>query len=150
MKYLEFNLDNTCIGVFDSPAAGRYEFDYDPAKYFLPTLQLKDGKVVHTLPGLSYKDQETTFNKAKEAADFEQNKINIIPTIKSHAAEKIRLISWKLERAKEQDELAGTTDKTLKALAERQAIRDASNAHEAKLMALKTIKELEDFDPQDF
>jgi len=149
-KYLEFNIDNKCCGVFDTADNNRYEFDYDPNLYFLPTLELRDGVVVHTMPGLTYQEQETKFNSDKEKEDLEKIKLDNLIVIKNRAKAKIEELSWKLERAKEQDLLEGTSTKTQEILLLRQQIRQASNEHEAKLMAIKTREEMENFDLKNF
>ena len=59
-------------------------------------------------------------------------------------------LDWQLERAKEQDQLANTTSKTLEVLQARQAIRDANNALEAEILACKTREEIDAIDIKNF
>lgn len=149
-KYLQFNIDNTCSGVFDNPGEGLYEFEFEENKFFLPTLKLENNVVVHTMPGLSYSEQEIKYNSDKEKSDLEQLKLDLIPMIKLEAGRQIQELDWKLERAKEQDMLAGTSTKTQEILNLRQQIRQASNDHEARALAIKSREELDAFDARDF
>lgn len=146
MKYLIFSVDNICTGVFDDEIENSVGFDYDPKKHWFPTLQLVDGVVVHTMPGITVVNQEKRFNAAKEEADFQNYKLMKVPSIKARAAELISNLDWKVTRATEQDQLAGTTDKVESVLQERQAIRDANNALEAALLACTTQAQVDALD----
>ena len=112
-KYLIFNIDNVCTGVFDEEVENSIAYDYDPTKQWFPTIQLIDGVVTHTMAGVSVANQEKRFNAAKEAEDFQKYKLSRVSVIKSSAARLISEMDWKVERAKEQDQLENTTDKFL-------------------------------------
>ena len=146
MKHLIFNPSNECTGFFDDPQPDTVPYDFDPAVTWFTALKLQDGQVVQMYPGLSRQAQEARFNADKEAADFEREKTLQIPGIKLIAAEKIRNLDWRLERARELDELEGGTARTQEILLQRQAIRAASNALEAQVLACTTMEQLEAID----
>jgi len=67
-----------------------------------------------------------------------------VAQIKAEAAQRIRALDWKVERAKERDAL--NTSNTLESvLLEREAIRVASNEAEKAVNALATTNEVEKF-----
>ena len=146
MKHLIFSPTNECTCFFDEPQPDSVPYDFDPATTWFSTLKLQDGQVVQSYPGLSRQEQEARFNADKQAADFEREKTLKIPMIKSFAGEKIRDLDWRLERARELDEIEGGTVKTQEILSQRQAIRAASNAVEAAVMACTTKEQLEAID----
>lgn len=154
MKYLTFDpLTNEATSHFDNQADAHttsYPYPYDPAIELLASLKLVDGEVVHTMQGMSLAEQVSTYNAAKLAASFQLYKESRIPLIKNKAAEKISALDWRLERAKEQDQLADTTSKTLEVLQARQAIRDANNALEAAILACETREEVDAIDITNF
>lgn len=146
MKHLIFSPTNECTNFFDEPQRDSVPYDFDPEVTWFSTLKLQDGQVVQSYPGLSRQEQEARFNADKVAADFEREKTLKIPMIKSFAGEKIRELDWKLERARELDELEGSTVRTQEILSQRQAIRAASNAVEAQVLACTTMEQLEAID----
>lgn len=150
MKYLIFNPSGECTGYFDTQEPDSVPYDFDPDKIWFSTLRLENDKVIHLYPNLSRQDQEKQFNKDKEEEDFKRQKESMIPLVKIQAANQIRELDWKLERAKEQDQLSGGNSKTLEILSLRQAIRDASNAMEIKIMSCENIAELEKIDIKHF
>jgi hypothetical protein len=154
MKYLTFDpLTNEATSYFDAEADSHttcYAYPYNSATELLASLKLIDGKVVHTMAGKSLSEQVATYNSAKEEASFQEYKQSKIPLLKSKAAEKISALDWRLERAKEQDQLAGSTSKVLEVLQARQAIRDANNALEAEILACETREEVDAIDIRNF
>jgi hypothetical protein len=154
MKYLTFDpLTTEATSHFDNQADAHttsYPYPYDPATELLASLKLVDGAVVHTMKGMSLPEQVTAYNAAKMSAGFQQYKESKIPLIKNKAAEKISALDWRLERAKEQDQLANTTSKTLEVLQARQAIRDANNALEIAVLACETREEVDAIDIRNF
>lgn len=154
MKYLTFDpLTNEAINFFDNEADAHtvcYPYPYNPATELLATLQLVNGAVVHTMPGRTLAQQVSEYNAAKEADALQKYKEAKVPLIKNTAAEKITALDWKLERAKEQDLLEGTTSKELEVLQARQAIRDANNLLEAAVLACETREEVDAIDIKNF
>lgn len=154
MKYLTFDpLTNEAINFFDTEADAQatcYPYPYNPATELLATLKLVNGTVVHTKSGKTLAQQVAEYNAAKEAESLDNYKASRIPLIKNKAAEKISDLDWKLERAREQDLLEGTTSKELEVLQARQAIRDANNAVEAAVLACTTREEVDAIDIKNF
>ena len=154
MKYLTFDsLTNEATNFFDNEADAHttcYPYPYNPATELLATLKLVDGAVVHTMPGMTLEQQVAAYNAAKEADALQKYKESRIPILKNNAAEKIVALNWKLERAREQDILEGTTSKELEVLQARQAIRDANNALELAILACETREDVDAIDIKNF
>lgn len=154
MKYLTFDeLTNEANNFFDTEADAHttcYAYPYNPATELLATLKLINGVVVHTMPGKTLAQQVAEYNAAKEADALQKYKEAKIPLIKNTAAEKITALDWRLERAREQDLLEGTTSKELEVLQARQAIRDANNLLEAAVLACETREEVDAIDIKNF
>jgi hypothetical protein len=154
MKYLTFDpLTNEATNYFDTEAEAHttcYAYPYDPTKELLATLKLINGVVVHTMQGKTLTQQIEKYNADKEADSLQKHKESKIPQIKNKAAEKIMALDWKLERAREQDQLENTTAKTLEVLQARQAIRDTSNELEAEVLACTTHEAINAIDIKNF
>jgi hypothetical protein len=154
MKYLTFDpLTNEAANHFDNEADAHttcYAYPYNPATELLATLKLINGVVVHTKAGKTLAQQVAEYNLAKEADSLQKHKESVVLLIKNKAAEKIMALDWKLERAKEQDQLENTTAKTLEVLQARQAIRDASNELEAEVLACTTHEAIDAIDIKNF
>ena len=73
-------------------------------------------------------------------------KNNRIALIKSEAADRIAATDWRLERVRERAALGLDTPETeADVLAEREQIRQASNAAEAAVIALTTVEQVNTF-----
>lgn len=149
MKYLSFNNDGKCTGVFDTEEPNTVAYDLDDTKEWFSCLLLVNGEVTNPFAHLAREAQPDAYNQAVEQASFEYIRSMRVPMVKEATSVLLAETAWRLERAREQDELDGTTDKTQAVLQMRQDIRDAGNAHEATLLAITDKEELEAFDPRE-
>jgi hypothetical protein len=93
-------------------------------------------------------------NKGQWEYSIEYGKEDLYREIKEWAKERLAEVEWRVERAKEREQI-GAAGETLNDLfSEREAIRRASNRAEAELAALADEKAIEDFVwevlPQDY
>jgi len=110
-----------------------------------------DGQsMVERFPGATVEEQKAQYNTIAEETAREGIRAAKRQVIKSTAKGNIEELAWKYTRAADNDLINGNTDATDAVNAERQAIRDANNAHEAALDALTDIQAIKDFDPTDF
>tara|TARA_B100001250_G_scaffold407380_1_gene428037 strand:+ start:4628 stop:5161 length:534 start_codon:yes stop_codon:yes gene_type:complete len=119
------------------------EYNYDDSTEDRRSLVVApDGSVTNKHTGKS-KAEAQALNEV-DAIQFtiDVEKERVKKRINSRTIEKLEAIDWKTQKAKEQDYLAGTTDKSAAVAAEKQAIRDDGNAHEAGVDALTTFAEV--------
>jgi len=119
-----------------------YNFD-DSTEERKSLVVAADGSVTNKHTGKSKAEQQAL--NAVEAVDWviDVEKTKLKKRINSRTVEKLEAIEWKTQRAKEQDYLAGTTDKSAAVAAEKKAIRDEGNAHEAGVDALTNLTDVQ-------
>ena len=117
-----------------------YDFD-DSTEERLSLAVAADGTITNKHTGKT-KTEAKSLNDA-DAEDWVLNleKAKLKKRIGTRTAEKLEAIEWKTQRAKEQDYLAGNTPKSDALAAEKKAIRDDGNNHEAGVDALTNISD---------
>ena len=89
---------------------------------------------------------EWTPSPAASDAELSAAKAARIELIKQEAADRIAATGWRLDRARERAALGEENPETeADVLAEREAIRQASNAAESAVLALATVEEVAAF-----
>lgn len=127
------------------------EYPFDPETEVTTSLVLSaDGTTLsNPWAGKTIQEQRDLHEADMVANRVAEFKADRVIQVKMQASMKIETITqpWKIERATEQDLIAGNTDKMRAIALAKQEIRDASNTMEAEVNALSTEAELESYDP---
>ena len=98
----------------------------------------------------TYEESKAAYVAKLDAEEIARLKEDHADNIKGICSNKLELLEWKWQRAQEQDLINGNNVQKTAVASERQAIRDANNAHQAAMEALTTLAELKAFNPKDF
>jgi hypothetical protein len=128
------------------------ETDLDLSENLISALRLdSDGKtLVNAYPGKTKAEQRELNEAADSLYVANRRKVEIERGIRAEVFARLENLDWKNQRAEELDFLAGNNDATKAVQVEKQAIRDAGNAHVAALKALSTIEDVEAFKSRQF
>jgi hypothetical protein len=138
---LNFNQAGYCTGVSELGTHANPDPEATPFRW-----KLEDGAVIDGFPGVEDEDIMPLYNQAMESSTLDELKAHKISLVKAAASGFIIELQWKVDRALERDALNGTTTVN-DVYAQREAIRQASNAHEAKIMACTTEEALRELHP---
>ena len=98
----------------------------------------------------TYEESKAAFIAAVDVKEIAAIKLDHADNIRGYCANKLQDLEWKWQRATEQDLINGNNVAKTAVASEKQAIRDANNAHQTAMEALTTLAELKAFDPKDF
>ena len=101
-------------------------------------------------PSKTYEESKAAYLAAQDAKDIAALKVDHADNIRGYARHKLEDLEWKWQRAQEEDLLNGNNVAKTAVASEKQAIRDANNAHQNAMEALTTLAELKAFNPKDF
>jgi|TARA_B100001996_G_scaffold343657_1_gene298897 hypothetical protein len=140
--------------IFSPENYGDYalvEYPFDPETEVTTSLVLSaDGTTLsNPWAGKTIQEQRDLHEADMKANRIAEYKADRIIQVKMQASMKIETLTqpWKIERATEQDLIAGNNDKMRAIAVAKQEIRDASNAMEAEVQALTTEAELDAYNP---
>jgi hypothetical protein len=128
------------------------ETDIDLSENLIAALRLdSDGEtLVNAYPGKTKAEQRELNNAADLLAAANRRKVEIERGIRAEVFSRLENLDWKNQRAEELDFAAGNNDATKAVQVEKQAIRDAGNAHVAALNVLSTIEDIDAFKSRQF
>lgn len=134
---LQFDEEGLCIGESQFGTHASPDPEKTPFRWKLDS----QGVVVDAFPDLEDDEVMDAYNQLKIQNDLIRSKAFKVGQVKIAASGYIESTKWKLERALERDAVNGTTEVNA-VYAEREAIRQASNEQEARIMAANSEAEL--------
>lgn len=134
---LQFDDYGLCVGTSPFGTHASPDPEKNPFRWKLD----EDGVVVDAFPDIDDEDLMSAYNDVKLANDLRRNKEFMVKQVKQAAAGFISATQWKVERALERDAINGTSEVN-DIYAEREAIRQASNQQEARILAATSETEL--------
>lgn len=135
---LQFDEYGLCTGESEFGTHASPDPDKNPFRWKLD----EDGIVVDAFPDVSDEDLMDAYSALRIENDLKRNKEFMVKQIKQAAAGFIAATQWKVERALERDAINGTSEVN-EVYAEREAIRQASNQQEARVLAATSEAELD-------
>ncbi len=137
VSWLEQNRDNFIL----------IEQEYDPTTdYSLSMTLSEDGTSLYNRhAGMSLDEQRAAVAAETETSLIAELKEKKTALLNGWITDALQELNWKITRAKDRDLINGNTEAMDAVLAEKEAIRQRGRDAKARLLALTTVADLEDF-----